>query len=156
MEKLGANSSNLDLEFFVFVFFLLVVVDNDKEMEVWPFGRLHAYFCVASKLNCPILKILYTSVRINVFFSCPVGGAVQQNGQTTAEIQEEVALTNVGTTAAAEKRNSSNDKLHFPRADLQTITTLGKCLLLTLPVSQSFNVFNVIAIGLVQCQIAVI
>ncbi|KAJ8014012.1 hypothetical protein DPEC_G00035820 [Dallia pectoralis] len=55
------------------------------------------------------------------------GGAVQQNGHTRAEIQEEVALTSVGTTAAAEKRHSSaNDKLHFPRADLQTITTLGK------------------------------
>ncbi|KAG5266528.1 hypothetical protein AALO_G00233120 [Alosa alosa] len=57
---------------------------------------------------------------------CLNGGAVQQNGQTTAEIQEEVALTNVGTTATAEKRHSTNDKLHFPRADLQTITTLGK------------------------------
>ncbi|CAB1343327.1 unnamed protein product, partial [Coregonus sp. 'balchen'] len=43
------------------------------------------------------------------------------------EIQEEVALTSVGTTAAAEKRHSSaNEKLHFPRADLHTITTLGK------------------------------
>ncbi|XP_063047864.1 inactive tyrosine-protein kinase 7 [Engraulis encrasicolus] len=54
------------------------------------------------------------------------GTGVQQNGQTTAEIQEEVALTSVGTTATAEKRHSTNDKLHFPRADLQTITTLGK------------------------------
>ncbi|KAL2082820.1 hypothetical protein ACEWY4_020593 [Coilia grayii] len=49
-----------------------------------------------------------------------------QNGQTTAEIQEEVALTDVGTMATAEKRHSANDKLHFPRAHLQTITTLGK------------------------------
>uniref|UniRef100_A0AAR2K603 Protein tyrosine kinase 7 (inactive) n=1 Tax=Pygocentrus nattereri TaxID=42514 RepID=A0AAR2K603_PYGNA len=55
-----------------------------------------------------------------------LNGAVQQNGQTTAEIQEEVALTNLGTMATTEKRHSNTDKLHFPRADLQTITTLGK------------------------------
>lgn len=61
-------------------------------------------------------------------FVHPVGGALQQNGLTTAEIQEEVALTSVGTTATAEKRHSTNDKLHFPRADLHTITTLGKLL----------------------------
>ncbi|XP_037546541.1 inactive tyrosine-protein kinase 7 [Nematolebias whitei] len=55
------------------------------------------------------------------------GDAVQQNGHATAEIQEEVALTNMGTVTTAEKRHSSaNDKLHFPRANLQTITTLGK------------------------------
>ncbi|KAM4599675.1 inactive tyrosine-protein kinase 7 [Fundulus diaphanus] len=58
---------------------------------------------------------------------CLNGGAVQQNGHTTAEIQEEVALTNMGTVAATEKRHShASDKLHFPRANLQTITTLGK------------------------------
>uniref|UniRef100_A0A3Q3FKF6 Inactive tyrosine-protein kinase 7 n=1 Tax=Kryptolebias marmoratus TaxID=37003 RepID=A0A3Q3FKF6_KRYMA len=58
---------------------------------------------------------------------CLNGGAVQQNGHTTAEIQEEVALTNMGTVATAEKRHSNvNDKLHFPRTNLQTITTLGK------------------------------
>ncbi|CAJ1067818.1 inactive tyrosine-protein kinase 7 isoform X1 [Xyrichtys novacula] len=59
---------------------------------------------------------------------CLNGGAVQQNGHTTTEIQEEVALTNMGTMATTEKRHShvNNDKLHFPRADLQTITTLGK------------------------------
>uniref|UniRef100_A0A673CGX5 Inactive tyrosine-protein kinase 7 n=1 Tax=Sphaeramia orbicularis TaxID=375764 RepID=A0A673CGX5_9TELE len=59
---------------------------------------------------------------------CLNGGAVQQNGHTTAEIQEEVALTNMGTMATTEKRHShvNNDKLHFPRANLQTITTLGK------------------------------
>uniref|UniRef100_A0A8C2XGH7 Protein tyrosine kinase 7 (inactive) n=1 Tax=Cyclopterus lumpus TaxID=8103 RepID=A0A8C2XGH7_CYCLU len=59
---------------------------------------------------------------------CLNGGAVQQNGHTTAEIQEEVALTNMGTVATTEKRHShvNNDKLHFPRANLQTITTLGK------------------------------
>lgn len=51
---------------------------------------------------------------------------MQQNGHTTAEIQEEVALTNMGTTATAEKRHSHNDKLHFPRANLQTITVLGE------------------------------
>uniref|UniRef100_A0A8D0D7A5 Inactive tyrosine-protein kinase 7 n=1 Tax=Sander lucioperca TaxID=283035 RepID=A0A8D0D7A5_SANLU len=57
-----------------------------------------------------------------------LNGAVQQNGHTTAEIQEEVALTNMGTMATTEKRHShvNNDKLHFPRANLQTITTLGK------------------------------
>lgn len=54
-----------------------------------------------------------------------LGGAVQQNGHTTTEIQEEVALT--ATVATTEKRHShvNNDKLHFPRANLQTITTLG-------------------------------
>ncbi|XP_031593450.1 inactive tyrosine-protein kinase 7 [Oreochromis aureus] len=59
---------------------------------------------------------------------CLNGGAVQQNGHTTAEIQEEVALTNMGTIATTEKRHShvNNDKLHFPRTNLQTITTLGK------------------------------
>ncbi|XP_031419860.1 inactive tyrosine-protein kinase 7a isoform X2 [Clupea harengus] len=58
---------------------------------------------------------------------CLNGGAtVQQNGQTTAEIQEEVALTNMATTGNANKRHSSHDKLHFPRANLTNITTLGK------------------------------
>ncbi|XP_020789184.1 inactive tyrosine-protein kinase 7 [Boleophthalmus pectinirostris] len=59
---------------------------------------------------------------------CLNGGSVQHNGHTTAEIQEEVALTNMGTLATTEKRHShiNNDKLHFPRANLQTITTLGK------------------------------
>lgn len=58
---------------------------------------------------------------------CTLGGAIQQNGHTTTEIQEEVALTNMGSTATTEKRHSHvNDKLHFPRANLQTITTLGK------------------------------
>ncbi|KAM9364521.1 inactive tyrosine-protein kinase 7 [Pholidichthys leucotaenia] len=59
---------------------------------------------------------------------CLNGGTVQQNGHTTAEIQEEVALTNIGTVTTTEKRHShvNNDKLHFPRANLQTITTLGK------------------------------
>uniref|UniRef100_A0A8C4IH83 Inactive tyrosine-protein kinase 7 n=1 Tax=Dicentrarchus labrax TaxID=13489 RepID=A0A8C4IH83_DICLA len=57
-----------------------------------------------------------------------LNGAVQQNGHTTTEIQEEVALTNMGTVATTEKRHShvNNDKLHFARANLQTITTLGK------------------------------
>ncbi|XP_037127138.1 inactive tyrosine-protein kinase 7 [Syngnathus acus] len=59
---------------------------------------------------------------------CLNGGAVQQNGHTATEIQEEVALTNMGTMATTEKRHShaNSDKLHFPRANLQTITTLGK------------------------------
>lgn len=59
---------------------------------------------------------------------CLNGGAVQSNGHTTAEIQEEVALTNMGSTASTEKRHShvGNDKFHFSRANLQTITTLGK------------------------------
>ncbi|RXM35251.1 Inactive tyrosine-protein kinase 7 [Acipenser ruthenus] len=55
----------------------------------------------------------------------PGGSTVQQNGQTTAEIQEEVALTNMGTTVTASKRHSSNDKIHFLRTNLQTITTLA-------------------------------
>jgi hypothetical protein len=52
---------------------------------------------------------------------------VQTNGQATAEIQEEVALTNMGTTASSanNKRHSSHDKGPYPRANLTTITTLG-------------------------------
>lgn len=48
-----------------------------------------------------------------------------QNGQMTAEIQEEVALTNLGSSSGASKRHSAADKMHFPRSNLQTITTLG-------------------------------
>lgn len=61
----------------------------------------------------------------------PAGGAVQQNGQTPAEIQEEVALTSVAP-AGNNKRHSTHDKLHFPRAGLQAITALGTVLLLCL------------------------
>lgn len=55
----------------------------------------------------------------------PPGGALLQNGQMTAEIQEEVALTNLGSSSGASKRHSAADKMHFPRSNLQTITTLG-------------------------------
>ncbi|XP_020652559.3 inactive tyrosine-protein kinase 7 [Pogona vitticeps] len=57
---------------------------------------------------------------------CLNGGTLLQNGQTTAEIQEEVALTNLGGSAAVNKRHSTGDKMHFPRSNLQTITPLGK------------------------------
>ncbi|XP_033000825.1 inactive tyrosine-protein kinase 7 [Lacerta agilis] len=57
---------------------------------------------------------------------CLNGGTLLQNGQTTAEIQEEVALTNLGSGSAVSKRHSASDKMHFPRSNLQTITTLGK------------------------------
>uniref|UniRef100_A0A8C1MMB8 Protein tyrosine kinase 7a n=1 Tax=Cyprinus carpio TaxID=7962 RepID=A0A8C1MMB8_CYPCA len=56
---------------------------------------------------------------------CLNGVYVQQNGHTTAEIQEEVALTNMAASGIS-KRHSSHDKLHFPRNNLHTITTLGK------------------------------
>uniref|UniRef100_A0A2K5DN07 Protein tyrosine kinase 7 (inactive) n=1 Tax=Aotus nancymaae TaxID=37293 RepID=A0A2K5DN07_AOTNA len=57
---------------------------------------------------------------------CLNGGPLQ-NGQPSAEIQEEVALTSLGSgPAATNKRHSTSDKLHFPRASLQPITTLGK------------------------------
>uniref|UniRef100_A0A8U7M4Z9 Inactive tyrosine-protein kinase 7 n=1 Tax=Corvus moneduloides TaxID=1196302 RepID=A0A8U7M4Z9_CORMO len=56
---------------------------------------------------------------------CLNGGALLQNGQMTAEIQEEVALTNLGSSSGASKRHSAADKMHFPRSNLQTITTLG-------------------------------
>uniref|UniRef100_A0A8C5UV83 Protein tyrosine kinase 7 (inactive) n=1 Tax=Microcebus murinus TaxID=30608 RepID=A0A8C5UV83_MICMU len=57
---------------------------------------------------------------------CLNGGPLQ-NGQPSAEIQEEVALTSLGSgPAAANKRHSTSDKMHFPRASLQPITTLGK------------------------------
>ncbi|XP_067841314.1 inactive tyrosine-protein kinase 7-like [Heptranchias perlo] len=54
------------------------------------------------------------------------GGTVQQNGQLTAEIQEEASINNISMTVMPNKRHSMHDKLHFPRANLQTITTLGK------------------------------
>lgn len=50
---------------------------------------------------------------------------MQENGQAPAEIPEDVALTSLGTTVT-NNHQSSNDKLRFPRADLHTITTLGK------------------------------
>lgn len=49
---------------------------------------------------------------------------MQQNGQTTAEIQEDVPL-NTMSAAGNNKRHSTHDKLQFPRANLQAITTLG-------------------------------
>ena len=53
-------------------------------------------------------------------------GGPLQNGQPSAEIQEEVALTSLGSgSAATSKRHSTSDKMHFPRASLQPITTLG-------------------------------
>ncbi|KAJ8002291.1 hypothetical protein DPEC_G00178360 [Dallia pectoralis] len=56
------------------------------------------------------------------------GGTMQPNGQATAEIQEEVALTNMGTTASSanSKCNSSLDRGLYPRANLTTITALGR------------------------------
>ncbi|KAL9865386.1 inactive tyrosine-protein kinase 7 isoform 2-T2 [Geothlypis trichas] len=57
---------------------------------------------------------------------CLNGGALLQNGQMTAEIQEEVALTSLGSSSGASKRHSTTDKMHFPRSNLQTITTLGR------------------------------
>ncbi|XP_051773698.1 inactive tyrosine-protein kinase 7 isoform X1 [Ctenopharyngodon idella] len=56
---------------------------------------------------------------------CLNGGAVQLNGHRMAEMQEEVALTTMGPSANIDKQQSCTDKLHFPRAHLQTITTLG-------------------------------
>ncbi|XP_069810737.1 inactive tyrosine-protein kinase 7 [Dendropsophus ebraccatus] len=52
---------------------------------------------------------------------CLNGGANLQNGQSTAEIQEEVPLTTLGN-----KRISSGDKVTFPRSSLHPITTLGR------------------------------
>lgn len=53
-------------------------------------------------------------------------GGPLQNGQPSAEIQEEVALTSLGSgPTATNKRHSTGDKMHFPRASLQPITTLG-------------------------------
>ncbi|PIO15918.1 hypothetical protein AB205_0016690 [Aquarana catesbeiana] len=51
---------------------------------------------------------------------CLNGGTALHNGQTTAEIQEEVPLTTL-----ANKRLSSGDKINFPRSNLHPITTLG-------------------------------
>ncbi|XP_062304162.1 inactive tyrosine-protein kinase 7a [Osmerus eperlanus] len=57
------------------------------------------------------------------------GGSAQPNGQATAEVQEELALTNMGGGASGNnKRHSSQnpEKLLYPRSNLTTITTLGK------------------------------
>ncbi|KAF4083268.1 hypothetical protein AMELA_G00138020 [Ameiurus melas] len=56
---------------------------------------------------------------------CLNGGAVQQNGQTTAEIQEDMPLNTMSSTGN-NKRHSTHDKPQFPRSSLQAITTLGK------------------------------
>uniref|UniRef100_F7AGL8 Inactive tyrosine-protein kinase 7 n=1 Tax=Ornithorhynchus anatinus TaxID=9258 RepID=F7AGL8_ORNAN len=57
---------------------------------------------------------------------CLNGGPLQ-NGQPAAEIQEEVALTSLGSgSSAASKRQSASDKMTFSRSSLQHITTLGK------------------------------
>ena len=56
------------------------------------------------------------------------GGSAQPNGQATAEVQEELALTNMGGGASGNnKRHSSQnpEKLLYPRSNLTTITTLG-------------------------------
>ncbi|KAF7703006.1 hypothetical protein HF521_022013 [Silurus meridionalis] len=58
---------------------------------------------------------------------CLNGGAGQQNGQTTAEIQEEVPLNTMSSSSSGNhKRNSTQDKLQFARTSLHAITTLGK------------------------------
>ncbi|XP_041044386.1 inactive tyrosine-protein kinase 7-like [Carcharodon carcharias] len=54
------------------------------------------------------------------------GGTLQQNGQLTAEIQEEASINNISMTVMSNKRHSMHDKLHFPRSNLKAITTLGK------------------------------
>lgn len=112
-------------------------------------SRVHCGYCMINKMifsiswssciniycNENIFGHLFFNRFIDLYYGhdlwpcglCFSGGAVQQNGHTTTEIQEEVALTNMGTMATTEKRHShvNNDKLHFPRANLQTITTLG-------------------------------
>ncbi|XP_007896436.2 inactive tyrosine-protein kinase 7 [Callorhinchus milii] len=56
-----------------------------------------------------------------------LNGGAMQNGQLTAEIQEEASVNNISlSTVMPNKRHSMHDKLHFPRTNLQTITTLGK------------------------------
>lgn len=83
------------------------------------------------------------------------GGAVQQNGHTTAEIQEEVALTNMGTIATTEKRHShvNNDKLHFPRTNLQTITTLGRVVYASLFSMKKVHFASALTFCCVSCEL---
>uniref|UniRef100_A0A8C1YLK1 Inactive tyrosine-protein kinase 7 n=1 Tax=Cyprinus carpio TaxID=7962 RepID=A0A8C1YLK1_CYPCA len=57
---------------------------------------------------------------------CLNGDPIILNGHRMSEIHEEVALTSVRLSANSEKQQSCSDKLHFPRAHLQTITTLGR------------------------------
>uniref|UniRef100_A0A672P3U9 Inactive tyrosine-protein kinase 7 n=1 Tax=Sinocyclocheilus grahami TaxID=75366 RepID=A0A672P3U9_SINGR len=51
---------------------------------------------------------------------------VQLNGHRVSEIHEEVALSSMRPSADSEKQQSCGDELHFPRAHLQTITSLGR------------------------------
>uniref|UniRef100_A0A671NQ10 Inactive tyrosine-protein kinase 7-like n=1 Tax=Sinocyclocheilus anshuiensis TaxID=1608454 RepID=A0A671NQ10_9TELE len=51
---------------------------------------------------------------------------VQLNGHRMSVIHEEVALSSMRPSADSEKQQSCGDKLHFPRAHLQTITSLGR------------------------------
>ncbi|XP_073729712.1 inactive tyrosine-protein kinase 7 [Misgurnus anguillicaudatus] len=57
---------------------------------------------------------------------CLNGGALHHNGQSSAEIQEEIPLTNFSTTTTNEKQTNLTDQLEFPRTQLQIITALGK------------------------------
>ncbi|XP_069464985.1 inactive tyrosine-protein kinase 7 [Ambystoma mexicanum] len=75
---------------------------------------------------------------------CLNGGTLLPNGQTTAEIQEEVPLTTLGTSASSNKRHSAGDKMHFPRSNLHIITTLGK--------SEFGEVLLAKATGLEECE----
>lgn len=54
-----------------------------------------------------------------------LNGGVQQNGQATSELPEEVPLTTT-SSAGNNKRHSTHEKIHFPRASLHAITTLGR------------------------------
>ncbi|MEQ2171805.1 hypothetical protein GOODEAATRI_014416, partial [Goodea atripinnis] len=103
---------------------------KDKALDITKNGRIQ-------KMPNGSLIIRDVTTDDTGRYTCVVGNSCSikdrvaqlyvQNGHTTAEIQEEVALTTMGTVATTEKRHShASDKLHFPRANLQTITTLGK------------------------------
>lgn len=83
---------------------------------------VYAIIALLSK-SAPELKFSRRQIRSSFLIS-PTGGAVQQNGQTTAEIQEDVPLSTMSSTGN-NKRHSTHDKLQFPRASLHAITTLG-------------------------------
>ena len=86
---------------------------------------IYRQFAKPPQLRSPKQDTVNFWMELHLQACKPTG--VQQNGHTTTEIQEEVALTNMGSTAPGDKRHShvSSDKLQVPRANLNTITTLG-------------------------------
>ncbi|KAJ7423320.1 hypothetical protein BTVI_10222 [Pitangus sulphuratus] len=98
-----------------------------KRLKKHPEGEEPEMECLNGEADTPEGGGFTANLRVGISLLAPYAcGALLQNGQMTAEIQEEVALTNLGSSSGASKRHSATDKMHFPRSNLQTITTLGR------------------------------